>query len=505
LIRGSRDAGLQDEDSHTGKTDEEEDRGRIRYDGGGGGSYVEEILGPEVAERLRRGDIYWQSPGLGQLTSSVLSPTTVVTAVISYLPIQTVTLPVATSQLQLSDLSTTQTTTLTIPTSAPLSTGKTVEFTLDTRITPTIVSTISSFAPNRTSGKVASALAARLQVSKNRFVHMLTNEPAGDLSRVPITTGGTVIIFTTPAVRNRTTLMSTLSKSTMTRKMTTRTSTILSTTVNSTTILTDYPRNDPQPTAGGNTPLIPATPKNSDVASNDSSNSSAPQVEPRLVGGIVGGVAGLALIVFALFLLLKRHKRQRQIQALDDAGYGGPLAGGPSMVQRSISFLGGGLTGGGRGGALSSDPTDVDPAERGFVKISGKKLPPVIGGPRPELGSMRSNTQSSYYTGDGSGVGASMSRPSRGPSRYSTGAVQTANPFASPPSSPTGPGPGIGLSPRLQEHVDTDSIEEIRAPPKPPPPRPLFNRQLSLGTDDVGRSHPSHDGSRGSRFTEDIT
>ena len=355
---------------------------------------------------------------------------------------------------------------------------------------------------------MASALAARLQDSKNRFVHMLTNELTGDLSRVPITTGGTVIIFTTPTARNRTTLMNTLSKSITTRKMNNRTtsSTVLSTTPSIISISTNgMPYNGPQPTPGEN---VPPSPTSTELSSgpNNSSNPSSPQVEPRLVGGIVGGVAGLALIVFALFLLLKRHKRQRQIQALDDAGYGGPLAGGPSMAQRSISFLRGGIAAGGRREASSSDPTDVDPAERGFVKVAGRKLPPVIGGPRPELGSMRSNAQSSYYTGDDSGVGASMSRSSRGgPSRYSTSTVQAANPFASPPSSPTGPGPGLGHSSLLQEPVDIDSIEEIRTPPKPPPPRPLFNRQLSLGTDGVGRSHPSHDGSRGSRFTEDIS
>jgi len=356
---------------------------------------------------------------------------------------------------------------------------------------------------------VASALAARLRGSKNRFVHMLTNEPTGDLSRAPITTGGTVIIFTTPTVRNRTTLMNTLSKSTTTRKMnnSTTSSTALSTTANITAITTSgYRQPGTQPTTGESAPSSPTSSGVPDVGSNGSSNPSSPQVEPRLVGGIVGGVAGLALIVFALFLLLKRHKRQRQIQALDDAGYGGPLAGGPTMAQRSISFLRGGLAAGGRGEAPSSDPTDVDPAERGFVKVAGRKLPPAIGGPRPELGSMKSNAQSSYYTGDDSGVGASMSKSSRGgPSRYSTSTVQAANPFASPPSSPTGPGPGLGPPSRLQEPVDTDSIEEMRTPPKPPPPRPLFNRQLSLGTDGVGRSHPSHDGSRGSRFTEDIS
>lgn len=302
--------------------------------------------------------------------------------------------------------------------------------------------------------------------------------------------------------------MNTLAKTTRLPKMnkTSTTSTALETSsassseIPTSTVFVEYA---PIATADDYVPPSPTTSEISDAGNN--SPSSAPAVEPRLVGGIVGGIAGLALIALALFMLLKRYRKQRVIQALDDAGYGGPQAGGPSMMQRSLSFLGGGLAAKNRGVGSSSDPTDVEPAERGFVKVSGRKLPPAIGGPRPEFGSMKSNAQSSSYTGEDSGLGASgRSRSSHGRSRYSTSTVQgAANPFASPPSSPTGPGPAPAS--RLRETADTDSIEEMRAPPKPPPPRPIYNRQLSLGTDGVGRSHPSHDGSRGSRFTEDIT
>lgn len=191
-------------------------------------------------------------------------------------------------------------------------------------------------------------------------------------------------------------------------------------------------------------------------------------------------------------MLLKRYRRQQAIQALNDAGYGGPLVS-PSMVQRSISFLGGA-----RYRAAPSGAMDVGPVERGFVKVSGRKLPPAIGGPRPEFGSMRSNAQSSHYTGDDSGIGASGT--SHGPARYSSSATQAFNPFASPPSSPT----NVGSS-RRGDNTDGDSIEEIRILPRSPPSRPIYNRQLSLVSDGVGRSHASHDGSRGSRFTEDIT
>ena len=172
LVGGSRDAGLQDGDSYAGKTDEEEDWGRIKYDDGGGGSYVEEILGSKFAEsfqpivrvlsQLRRRNFQWQSLTQEQLTSGVLKPTTTIAGVISnnigstYLPEPTITPPAITSQLQLSDLSTVQLT-LTpptpAPTPAPITTDSTAELTLDTRVTATIVSTISNFAPNGTGGK----------------------------------------------------------------------------------------------------------------------------------------------------------------------------------------------------------------------------------------------------------------------------------------------------------------------------------------------------------------
>ena len=258
-----------------------------------------------------------------------------------------------------------------------------------------------------------------------------------------------------------------------------------------TSVLNYYPGPQPQPTPGIYTAPSPTN--------SETKTDSTPAVEPQVVGGIVGGVAGLALVILAIFMLLKRYKRQQAIQALNDAGYGGPLAS-PSMVQRSISFLGGGF--GPRYRDVSPPGTaDVGSAETGFVKVSGRKLPPVISGSRPEFGSLRSNAQSSYYTGDDSGVGASgTSRSSHGPTRYSSSTVQASNPFASPPSSPTNIGPA-----RRGDNADNDSIEEIRTLPRSPPPRPIYYRQLSLISDGVGRSHASHDGSRGSRFTEDIT
>ena len=129
---------------------------------------MDEILESKFAEsivrvlsRLRRRNVDWQQE---QLTSGISNPTAAVTDVIldkigaTYLSEPTTTPLATTSQLQLSDLSTVQIS-LTIltpaptPTPAPISTDRTAELTLDTRVTTTIVSTISNFAPNGTGGK----------------------------------------------------------------------------------------------------------------------------------------------------------------------------------------------------------------------------------------------------------------------------------------------------------------------------------------------------------------
>ncbi|KAF8470569.1 hypothetical protein BDZ91DRAFT_542006 [Kalaharituber pfeilii] len=470
LARPSRDSGLQDEDSHTGKTDEEEDWARTG-DGGGGG-VMEAVLGVNLEDTVRpillawsqlsKRRLYWHQPrqdvpDLQTLISESISAT------VSTIPDPTDLPPVVTSQAQTPSPSTLWTS---FVSSAPTSTtdveNTSRRETTDALVHTTIISTISNFAPNGT---------------------------GGDLSRAPITSGGTVIVFTTPAVRNKTTILSVLTTSSSANSTTTATE--LSTGLLTTTFAVYNPY--PEATVTEHTPPAPS---NTDMASDSADDT--PPVEPRLLGGIFGGLAGIALILLGIFMLLKRHKKQRTLQALDDAGYGGPLPT-PSMVQRSISILGRPFI-----AKCHSETSDPEPAERGFVKVSGRKLPPAIGGSRPEFDSMKSNAQSSYLTGDDSGIGASgTSKSSHGVARHSTtSTVQASNPFISPPSSPVGPGPS-----RLRETSDTISIEESSPPPpKSPPPRPYFNRQLSLqGTDGVGRSLASHDGSRGSRFTEDIT
>lgn len=286
----------------------------------------------------------------------------------------------------------------------------------------------------------------------------------------------------------------------------------------------------------GNTVIAPSA-----TSAQASAGGSSPPVSPSLLGGVLGGVAGLAFVLVAVLYLIRRHRREAAATARDEAGYGGPLgSSGGQMVQRSgitpFALAGSFFARHPRASRASqSSEAPTVPSETGFYKISGRKLDPVLGGPRPGYGSTRSAGGSSFYpdedgggTGGGGGgswvaggSGTITSTPSvAGPSRYSSMTAASASPTASSapmslitpiPTPVPATHPHVGSSmapppPRIPEEAaesDTDSTHKL---PRPPP----FPRQLSaisvgsVGKDGVGRSLPSHDGSRASRFTEDI-
>lgn len=251
----------------------------------------------------------------------------------------------------------------------------------------------------------------------------------------------------------------------------------------------------PFPTIDQHTP--PAPTSSGDVSGGGGDD---PPVQPKLLGGIFGGIAGLGIMLYLILLLLKRHKRRQRIQAQEDAGYGGPLeaGGSQSMVQRSMSFLG-------AAGLVSryhrTDP-EPEPQERGFVRVSGRKLPPVIGGPRPDYGSMRSAGEaSSYYRDDDVSLGG-VNAPATPVSSIGPGRYSSPPPPGSPSFQPT------GTPSRLREGLDSDSgglaTSGSYRSSKTQVRQPLYLRQLAA-SDGVGRSLASRDGSKASRFTEDVT
>ena len=314
---------------------------------------------------------------------------------------------------------------------------------------------------------------------------------------------------------------------------------------------------------GGSSTGTAATPTSS--SRSGSGNDNAPRT-PVLVGGIVGGVAGLALVLMLILLYFRRRRNkssQRRIISpplAPTVGQGsGPQSGSGIMTQRSSTapIVGGIL---GRMRPLSSQTartaatTDTAPSERGFQKISGRKLPSVLasGGDGygdnttgPSTGSIgHPSTQRNSGVAPGQGPFAGLApglRPSQpSPSHSLSGSSfyrdsqgfyggvvpdtekteSSSSPLSSSPATVAPLAAATGTPPRRDEVANirpgparTPVINQPgQAPVRPPqqpsprargPPGPIAD--FPRVRDGLGRSHPSQDGSRGSRFREDTT
>ncbi|KAH7633598.1 hypothetical protein B0T09DRAFT_94757 [Sordaria sp. MPI-SDFR-AT-0083] len=282
----------------------------------------------------------------------------------------------------------------------------------------------------------------------------------------------------------------------------------------------------------------------------DNSSGLTPTAQRSIIGGVVGGAAGMALIAFLLLFLLKWKKRNGggNIRLLGEGGAlaaaarkrggheqgggalegggggsggggggnggggGGGEGGGGGMTERGLPYAVpsalASLTGAKRFSAASAEPPV---AERGFYRVSGKKLISVLesGGdgysdPDPH--------ESVYYRdsmafGDGTagalGLGGqrlklgSPMRPISGVPVFRSGPGRTAI------VQQDGGSPGVvgGSSPFSDDTHPVTPTSPIgsHGPPSPP-------ARASLMPDPIGRSLVSRDGSRGSgsRFTEDM-
>ncbi|KAI0897812.1 hypothetical protein F4806DRAFT_378288 [Annulohypoxylon nitens] len=250
---------------------------------------------------------------------------------------------------------------------------------------------------------------------------------------------------------------------------------------------------------GGN---VQPSSSSTSTADGDSGSSSSGPGAATVAGSVLGGVAALAaLLVLALFLL-RWKKRQNTKQLMrgsgSERGPGGALVGnsGPagggnsgamSETRRSIPFaipaalasLTGHKRNSGRSGASS------DGGERGFSKVSGRKLPPVIqfGGdgysdPRDTILS----DQSIDYRDSQAFPGLAPA----GPTRLAVGA----------PMRPDSGIPVYNPGPARTPITEQAPLTPPDTSPLEPPPR-----------DPLGPSRPSQDGSNRShvsvsRFTE---
>lgn len=313
----------------------------------------------------------------------------------------------------------------------------------------------------------------------------------------------------------------------------------------------------------GNTATDPSATSN---ASGSAGSSGSPPT-PVLVGGIVGGVAGLAMVLLIILLLSRWRRgklgRQRTISppVPQTMGHGGmPQAGSP-MTQRSSTAMIGAATGLFNrlrpASSQTAATTDTAPSERGFQKISGRKLPSVltsggdgygnsaVAGPStgapPEPSSTVVAPAQGYYSELAPALRPSPPHSLSGSSFYRGshgfyGGVASENEPTEPSSSPgsstsptyfaplaaiTRPSRSRG-SPTRHHEVANMRPGPARMPvinqpgvlPTPAPSRvnapqrPARASPSPIGEyirDGLGRSHASQDGSRGSRFREDTT
>lgn len=231
-------------------------------------------------------------------------------------------------------------------------------------------------------------------------------------------------------------------------------------------------------------------------ASGNNSNET-PTPTPVVIGGVVGSLAGVAVLLIALLYIIRWRKRGKGMLSLGSGNDGDRSRGGPSIQpsgtmteQSSHGFVVpaalAALTGYSKRFSQKDDGTISSTAgsERGFYRVSGRKLPSVLqtGGDGYGSGMPNDNTLSGssfYRDSDGFyGGGGTSSTPIPISLRDSAGGIPFIRP--SPARTPT------------QEQ----SPFSFTTPDTPPPPPRL--------PDGLGRSRASQDGSHGSRFTEQV-
>ncbi|KAJ6115525.1 hypothetical protein N7523_005942 [Penicillium sp. IBT 18751x] len=236
---------------------------------------------------------------------------------------------------------------------------------------------------------------------------------------------------------------------------------------------------------------------------------------PKIVGGVVGSVAGLAVIFLLLFYLFRRRKflQKQSAQGLpsSDAGTRGISERALSNDNDplfSASYLAPAFMKRWRASTMTtateSTISSSGTSERGFQKLSGRKIPPVL-----------------THGGDGYGGGLdddSPTLPGFSPISPSGGPLASPSTYGPPPASPF----GMPLETNLREadehiapvrpspvHLPVSSSVNFGSPTTVNPSHQLVQPQSVMPTlpprpDGLGRSLPSHDGSRSSRFTEGI-
>ncbi|KAF2686112.1 hypothetical protein K458DRAFT_208595 [Lentithecium fluviatile CBS 122367] len=257
---------------------------------------------------------------------------------------------------------------------------------------------------------------------------------------------------------------------------------------------------------GGVIPQSTAAPPESSpttAAADAQSDSDSPLGTPQVVGTIVGSLAGAALLLCVILLLIKRHKKKRGVQLTGDGDTDQRQPMTQAATRSSFippSFLNR-FSGASRSTAESSGT-----GERSFQRVSGRKLPSAFSEgmtseqfDRPQgtlSGSSFYQDDKGFYggagvmskdfgkeIGDTSNTGAVGREERVMPSPARTPVIH--HPDDAPPWGTSRNGGGSTLSP-------------------PHTPSNPFVDPIHIPRGTLGRSHPSHDGSRSSRFTENV-
>lgn len=262
---------------------------------------------------------------------------------------------------------------------------------------------------------------------------------------------------------------------------------------------------------GGSATATAGSPTGTTAAiSAEEAEGTGPLDTPQVVGSVVGSLAGAALILAIILILLRRHKRRRQnggaLQLTDSHPTDNEQAmrqtQAPAPARASLvpsAFLN-------RFSGLSRSTADTSsPTERSFQRVSGRKLPSAFSEGMTSDQFTRSGTMSgsSFYQDDhgtygspgglnkdyGGGFGKEISETSF------AGGAGTMNLRPGPARTPVIRHP--------DENPFSDTNRSNLSPPMSPNPFTSPSPDLSPRAA-LGRSLHSADGSRSSRFTENV-
>ncbi|OAL52805.1 hypothetical protein IQ07DRAFT_609401 [Pyrenochaeta sp. DS3sAY3a] len=243
----------------------------------------------------------------------------------------------------------------------------------------------------------------------------------------------------------------------------------------------------------GGAPANPgATSSTVPAADSQASGAPAPLETPQVVGSVIGSLAGAALILAILLLLIRRHKRKRggalQLTG-DDRQPMSQAAGRNSLIPSG--FLN-------RFSGMSRSTADTSTTgERSFQRVSGRKLPSAFSEGMTSDQFSRGGTMSgsSFYQDDQGTYGGVGFSKEIGKEIGDTSNYRGSGPMNFRPSPARTP---------VIRHPDDENpfSNKNRISHLSPPQSPNPDFPPRKGT--LGRSLPSADGSRSSRFTENV-